>query len=194
MKLTNPYSSEWFTKIYTCCNLWFSKLSALEYEIYPQGQIYPQVKNHRPRRISRRLCPNSRPLRQASDSACPTTDSACSSCTIPRTWHDAAWWRSDWKILGSRKGRKTRIQFQRKPAKMHVLDIFSAFQRTKVFSDVVQWPQTTQPDFYTAVVCATPFRMDENAKSFVMISWIVFSPNGWWKQPNGSRYSVAISS
>jgi len=54
---------------------------------------------------------------------------------LDMTLHDGA---ATGKYLEAGKVRKTRIQFQRKPAKMHVLDIFSAFQRTKVFSDVVQ--------------------------------------------------------
>ena len=39
-KFTNCYSLERFIKIYSCCNLWFSKFTPLE------DEIYPQVKNH----------------------------------------------------------------------------------------------------------------------------------------------------
>jgi len=34
---TNSYSLEWFIKIYIGCNLWFSKFTFLDDEIYPQG-------------------------------------------------------------------------------------------------------------------------------------------------------------
>ena len=35
-KSTNSYSLKWFTKIYIGCNLWFSKFTPLENEIYPR--------------------------------------------------------------------------------------------------------------------------------------------------------------
>ena len=40
-KWTNSYSSEWFMQIYISCNLWFSKFTPLEDEIYPQGTFTP---------------------------------------------------------------------------------------------------------------------------------------------------------
>jgi len=36
IKLTNSYSSKWFIWIYICCNLGFSKFTALEDEIFPR--------------------------------------------------------------------------------------------------------------------------------------------------------------
>ena len=39
-------SLEWFIKIYIGCNLWFSKFTPLEDEIYLRGVNLPQVKNH----------------------------------------------------------------------------------------------------------------------------------------------------
>jgi len=36
-KLTISYSLESFTKLYIGCNLWFSRFTPLEDEIYPQG-------------------------------------------------------------------------------------------------------------------------------------------------------------
>ena len=40
-EITNSYSLEWIINIYLCCNLWFSKSTPLEDEIYPQGKFAP---------------------------------------------------------------------------------------------------------------------------------------------------------
>jgi len=40
-EITSSYSLEWFIKIYICCNLWFSKFTPLEDEIFPRGKFTP---------------------------------------------------------------------------------------------------------------------------------------------------------